>query len=175
MLRSSIVVAALFSLTLGPCDKVKTLLGQAPTATPDDDTTLAAAPVVSPEDQLMAEATQLCAAGDCQSAHDRLAVGLPTNSPLRQSPAFKDLENKWATATISGATDDPDLMQRRAQLADVIASNAVDPGLKSKAAATLAALPTQPIVYDAGPPLTDAGMRMIDPKNDPRRGGKKHH
>ena len=136
------------------------------------DSQLTAGPVLSPEDQMMAEATQLCAAGDCQSAHDRLKVGLGPSSPLRQSPAFKDLENKWATTTIAGATDDPDVMQRRAELTDLIASAAVDPALKAKAAATLNALPTKPIVYDAGPlpvdPGSDAGALT-------KKGGKKHH
>ena len=170
MLRSTVIAAALFSLTLAPCDKVKALLGQAPQATNDSsDSQLTAGPVVTPEDQLITEATQLCAAGDCQSGHDRLAVGLPANSPIRQSQPFKDLENRWATGTINGAADDPDLMQRRSQLADVIASTAVDPALKARATATLAALPTKPTIYDAGPLTVDAGSVA------PKKGGKRHH
>jgi hypothetical protein len=174
MLRSTVVAIALFSVTLGPCDKVKALLGQAPQATNDSsDSQLTAQPVVSPEDQLMIEATQLCTAGDCQSAHDRLAVGLPANSPIRQSPAFKDLETKWATAAIAGASDDPDLMARRRELADVVASTAISPQLKAQATQTLAALPTKPPPPpDAGPPMnTDDG----DPIPPPKKGGKKHH
>ncbi|MEO7109643.1 MAG: hypothetical protein ABI183_04310 [Polyangiaceae bacterium] len=175
MLRSTVIAIALFSATLGPCDKVKALLGQAPPATNDSsDTQLTAQPIVSPEDQLLTEATQLCTAGDCQSAHDRLAVGLPQNSPVRQSPAFKDLENKWATAVVAGATDDPDLMARRQELSDVIASVAVTPQLKAQAAQTLAALPTKPPPPpDAGPtPLASAdGANLVPPK----KGGKKHH
>ncbi len=172
MLRRTVIAAALFSLTLGPCDKVKALLGQAPEATNDSsDSQLIAQPVVSPEDQLMAEATQLCNAGDCQSGHDRVAVGLPANSPVRQSAAFKDLENKWAAATVSGAQDDPDLMARRAELGDVIASAVVSPQLKAQAAQTLAALPTKP------PPPPDAGPMSdgTDAGPPPKKGGKKHH
>ena len=172
MLRSTAIAVALFSLSLSPCDKVKALLGQAPQATNDSsDSQLTAGPVMTPEDQLMTEATQLCAAGDCQSGHDRLAVGLPANSPIRQSQPFKDLENKWATATVNGAVDDPDLLQRRAERADVLASTAVDPAIKARATATLAALPTKPKIYDAGPPVIDAGGG----KPDPKKGGKKHH
>jgi hypothetical protein len=175
MLRSTVIAAATFSLTLGPCDKVKALLGQGPQAVNDSsDSQLVASPVVTPEQQLMNEATQLCNAGDCQSAHDRLAVGLPANSPIRQSPAFMDVENKWATATVNGAADDPDLMARRAELADVIASNAVSPQLKAQASQTLAALPTHP------PPPPDAapiGGDAVDAGGPPPKkgGGKKHH
>jgi len=175
MLRSTVIAIALFSVTLGPCDKVKALLGQAPPATNDSsDSQLTAQPVVSPEDQLLAEATQLCTAGDCQSAHDRLAVGLPQNSPIRQSPAFKDLENKWAMATVASAADDPDLMARRQELGDVIASPVVSPQLKAQATQTLAALPTKPPPPpDAGPMPTGSadGAGQVPPK----KGGKKHH
>lgn len=173
MLRSTAIAAAVFSLTLGPCDKVKALLGQGPQAVNDSsDSQLVASPVVTPEQQLMNEAAQLCSAGDCQSAHDRLAVGLPANSPIRQSPAFMDLENKWATATVNGAADDPDLMTRRAELADVIGSAAVSPQLKAQAAQTLAALPTKP------PPPPDAGPFMMggqDAGSPPKKGGGKRH
>jgi hypothetical protein len=173
MLRSIAIATAAFSLTLGPCDKVKALLGQGAQATNDSsDSQLVASPVVSPEDQLMTEATQLCNAGDCQSAHDRLAVGLPANSPIRQSPAFKDLENKWATATINGATEDPDLMARRAELGDVINSAAVTPQLKAQATQMLAALPTKP------PPPPDAGPfvpAVVDAGAPPKKGGGKRH
>jgi hypothetical protein len=174
MLRSTVIAAALFSLTLGPCDKVKALLGQGPQAVNDSsDSQLVASPVITPEQQLMNEATQLCSAGDCQSAHDRLAVGLPANSPIRQSPAFADLENKWATATVNGAADDPDLMTRRAELADVINSAAVSPQLKAQATQTLAALPTHPPAPpDAGPILTGDVDAGAPPK---KGGGKKHH
>ncbi|MEO8876349.1 MAG: hypothetical protein ABI461_12240 [Polyangiaceae bacterium] len=171
MLRSTVLGIAIFSLGLGPCDKVKGMISPQPAATPDPgDTQLTAGPVVSPEDQLMAEATQLCTAGDCQSAHDRLAVGLPTTSPVRQSPAFKDIENKWATATVNGAGDDPDLLARRKQLADVVASTAIDPALKNRAAQTLAALPTQPPPDPTNAPVVDAGS----PKTPPPK-KKPHH
>ncbi|HEX7663847.1 MAG TPA: hypothetical protein VF407_05030, partial [Polyangiaceae bacterium] len=76
MIRSAILGAALFSLSLGPCDKIKALAGgQQATAEPSDTTTMQPAATVTPEDQLMKEAGDLCAAGDCVSAHDRLAVG----------------------------------------------------------------------------------------------------
>jgi hypothetical protein len=172
MLRSTVIAAALFSLTLGPCDKVKALLGQPQAINDSSDSQLVASPVITPEQQLMNEATQLCSAGDCQSAHDRLAVGLPANSPIRQSPAFADLENRWAAATVAGAQDDPDLMARRAELGDVIASAAVSPQLKAQAAQTLAALPTKP------PPPPDAGPFMMggmDAGAPKKGGGKKHH
>jgi hypothetical protein len=169
MMRSAFYGVALFALSLNPCDQIKAALGQGQAA--PDTTTLTPAPVVSPEQQLMVEADQLCTAGDCQSAHDRLAVGLPPNSPIRQTDAFKALENKWAAATVGGAIDDPDVMTRRKQLADVIASPAVTADLKTRAQQALAIMPTKPLpdppLYDGGPTVQDAGAK--------KAGGKKHH
>ena len=176
MLRATALGIAVFALALGPCDKVKGMIFPQTVTTDPGDTQLTAGPVVSPEDQLMAETTQLCTAGDCQSAHDRMALGLPANSPLRQSQAFKDLENKWATTTVNGALDDTDVMTRRQQLADVIASPAVDPALKARATTTLGNMPTKPLpnptnapVVDSGPPPDTDRTPPLDPKK------RKHH
>ncbi len=172
MMRAAILGAALFSLSLGPCDKVKALVGGQPaTAEPSDTTTMQPAAVISPEDQLLKEATDLCTAGDCLTAHDRLTVGLPAAAPQRQSAAYKDIETKWANATIDGAADDPDLMARRRALGDVIASATVNAATKGRAQQTLAALPLTPIVYDAGPqPKISASAT---PDDDVKPTGKK--
>ncbi|MGH7281126.1 MAG: hypothetical protein ACRELY_06360, partial [Polyangiaceae bacterium] len=163
----------LFALVQNPaCDKVKAMMGNQPAAAPDD-TTMAPSPVITPEQQLMNEADQLCNAGDCQSAHDRLAVGLPPTSPLRQSDQFKALENRWATGVVAGAMDDPDVLARRKQLGDVIASTVVSADLKTRAQQDLNLLPTKELpdfkldggLLFGGAPDAGAG----------KKGGKKHH
>lgn len=118
----------------------------------------------------MVEADQLCTAGDCQSAHDRLAVGLPASSPIRQSDAFKSLENKWAAATVAGAIDDPDIMARRKQLADVIASPVVTADIKTRAQQALAAMPKSV----PNTPLFDGGSTGV-PDAGSKKPGKRHH
>ena len=173
MTRSVLLGVGLFTLLQNPtCDKVKAVLGNQPQAAPED--TLAPAPVISPEQQVMNEADQLCTAGDCQSAHDRLAVGLAANSPLRQSDQFKALENKWASGVVAGALDDPDVMSRRKQLGDVIASPVISADVKTRAQQALNMLPTKPLpdfVLDGGLNATPAASASAGKKP----GGKKHH
>lgn len=125
------------------------------TVAADPGTTLAPAPPTTPasiEQGELTEAKNLCAAGDCQTAHERLAVGLPQNSPVRASQDFKDLENRWAASTIAGASNDPDLLARRRALEAVTQSPVVDPQLRAQAKQTLAALPTAPAPATAGKP-----------------------
>ena len=173
MTRSVLLGVGLFALLQNPtCDKVKALMSNQPQAAPDD--TMAPSPVLTPEQQLMNEADQLCTAGDCQSAHDRLAVGLPPTSPVRQSEQFKALENKWAAGVVAGAMDDPDVMSRRKQLGDVVASTVVTNDLKTRAQQLLATMPTKPLpdfVLDGGMNATPAASASAGKKP----GGKKHH
>lgn len=173
-MRSALFGVGLFALLQNPaCDKMKAMLGGNSQAAAPDDTTMAPSPVITPEQQLMNEADQLCNAGDCQSAHDRLAVGLPPTSPIRQSDQFKALENRWATGVVSGAMDDPDVMSRRRQLGDVIASTVVSPDLKTRAQQDLNLLPTKPLpdgVLDGGLNATPAASA-----SGKKPGGKKHH
>ncbi|MEO6573092.1 MAG: hypothetical protein ABIP89_04580 [Polyangiaceae bacterium] len=138
--RTVLVLGLVFSLD--PCSKLGINLkgGDPPAAE-------SAAPQPAPlsvEETALADAKKLCTQGDFQYAHERLASTLPAGSPLRQSADFKDIENKWAAATTTGAADDPDLLGRRRALDEVSKSTSVDPSFQAKAKALLLSLPTQP-------------------------------
>ncbi len=127
-------------VSLDPCSKLGINLKSEPPAAS------APAPQAAPisvEDAALADAKKLCAQGDFQYAHERLASTLPAGSALRQSADFKDVENKWAAATTTGAADDPDLLGRRRALDEVAKSNSIDPSFQAKAKALLLTLPKQ--------------------------------
>jgi pSer/pThr/pTyr-binding forkhead associated (FHA) protein len=67
----------------------------------------------SREEAALADAKRLCAAGDCDTAHDNLSA-LPESSPLRASPDFRDLENEWADAILARADSESDWTKKRA-------------------------------------------------------------
>jgi hypothetical protein len=132
-------VAVVLVATANPCSK---LVSSDPA--PAVSASVAKAPAAPPpslDESTLAEAKKLCAAGDCQTAHERLGVLLPPGSPVRNSADYKDIETKWAKAAIGGAADDPDVLTRRKTLEDVMASPVVDASLKAQAKTTLAALP----------------------------------
>ncbi len=134
------------------------------------DTAPATGAPTSPEQVTIEEAKKLCNSGDCLTAHDRMEIALPPNAPFRQTPEFKDIQNRWAKAVIEGAAADSDVAGRRKLLQDVISSNVVDASYKSQAQAVLAKLPAQApsATPSAGPP--DAGADK--PKDS---GGHHHH
>jgi outer membrane protein OmpA-like peptidoglycan-associated protein len=136
-------------LSLNPCSKLA-LTSQAEPAP-----TSASQPAPpSAEEAALADAKKLAAQGDLQSAHLRLVSTLPDTSPLRQSPDFKNIENRWAAATTTGASDDPDLLGRRRALAEVASSTSVDASYQAKAKALLLSLPTQPAPLPQGTSTT---------------------
>ena len=159
--RTIAVVLALGSLD--PCSKLTALMGQQTSTTSASAAAttvmVPAPPPLTPEEAAIAEAKQLCARGDCQSAHERLAVTIPPGSPLRQGAEFRGLENKWAASTVSDAANDPDILARRRALEDVMKSAEVDANYKTRAKAALATLPKEP-----PPPLTslDGGTQTTD-------------
>lgn len=135
--RTVLLLGLVFSLD--PCSKLGiNLKGEPPAATAAPQP-----PPISVEDAALADAKKLCAQGDFQYAHERLASTLPAGSPLRQSADFKDVENKWAAATTTGAADDPDLLGRRRALDEVSKSTSIDPSYQAKAKALLLSLPIQ--------------------------------
>ena len=171
-----LVIAAL-ATALDPCAKLEQQLKGNGAASAATATSAPAPPpeTLTAEDLEMREAKDLCAKGDCETAHKRLMLGLPPTSPVRATPDFKDLENKWAQQAISGAANDPDVMARRRELAEVIASPVVDAQLKTKAQATLQAMPTKgppdPVFTadpsrDAGPPSAADQARALQ-SSDP--------
>jgi serine/threonine-protein kinase len=132
------------------------------------ETTEVSASSANIEDGLVAEAERLCAAGDCQSAHERIQVGIPDGSPVRQRADVRALEARWAETTVSSADRDPDLRGRHRLLEEVIANTSVDEPTKARARTALeqvkkaesVALVTKAQHADAG--LADAGPTFMD-------------
>ncbi len=139
----------------------------------------------SPDEATLDDAKRLCAAGDCEAAHEKLAA-LPEGSPVRASAEFRDVETRWADHVLAHADAEPDSSRRRAMYQRVAQAPSVD-GPRRKAAAdklqqmdavmnTVAAtsltLPTSPAhgsSDDAAPsPRPDAGARrtahVVDPE-----------
>jgi ABC transport system ATP-binding/permease protein len=76
-----------------------------------------AAPVatvtLSPERAALEQAKKLADRGDFEGAHDTLGA-IPTESPLRMTADFKDVENKWADELLAHANGESDTTRKRA-------------------------------------------------------------
>jgi pSer/pThr/pTyr-binding forkhead associated (FHA) protein len=97
---------------------------------------IAAEPVTarpSPDDLTVEEARKLCAAGDCDGAHDRLAL-LPQSSKARTSQEFRDVENRWADQVLARGDGEVDIARRRALYERVVQAMTVEGGRRRAAA-----------------------------------------
>jgi pSer/pThr/pTyr-binding forkhead associated (FHA) protein len=101
----------------------------------------------SAETVAISDATKLCAAGDCEHAHERLQQGVAISSPLRDSDTFKMIEGSWAQGRLTRADTEQDPKAKRALLEPVRSSTSVDTKFRKEAADRLQAL-------DAIPPTT---------------------
>jgi len=72
-------------------------------------------------------------------AHRRLAE-IPQDSTLRQTPMFKDIEQRWADEILRAANESPDLEERRRLLDTVAKTPEVDVDRRTRAANELAKL-----------------------------------
>jgi ABC transport system ATP-binding/permease protein len=104
-----------------------------------------AASGVSPEHLVLAEAERLCEGGDCDGAHEKLAI-LGQDSPLKSSQDFKDLQNKWADQQLARGDAEADLARRRALYQSVSQEMAVDPARRKAAADKLQMLDAVAVV-----------------------------
>jgi pSer/pThr/pTyr-binding forkhead associated (FHA) protein len=103
-------------------------------ARPRPEPTIASLPAApSLEEATLDDAKKLCQAGDCDAAHEKLAA-LPDASPVRASPEFKELENRWADNLLAKADAEPDVTKRRAMFQRVAQATTVE-GARRKAAA----------------------------------------
>jgi pSer/pThr/pTyr-binding forkhead associated (FHA) protein len=119
---------------------------RAPTAA----ATTASAPAVSPDQDTLAQAQKLCAAGDCDGAHERLA-SLAAGSPVRSTSDFKELENRWADQVLSKGDAEQDPTRKRALYQLVSQEIAVDPARRKAAADKLQSLDAVAVVTTANP------------------------
>jgi pSer/pThr/pTyr-binding forkhead associated (FHA) protein len=81
----------------------------------------------SPDRSIVELAKKLCAGGDCEGAHERLAT-IAESSPVRGSPDFKDVENRWADEVLAKADHETDLATKRAMYQRVAQAMTVEPG-----------------------------------------------
>ena len=80
----------------------------------------------SPDRAALEQAKRLCASGDCEAAHERLA-SITESSPLHSSPEFRDVENRWADELLARAEKEPDVATRRALYQRVAQAITVEP------------------------------------------------
>jgi pSer/pThr/pTyr-binding forkhead associated (FHA) protein len=80
---------------------------------PPVDPSPAATMAVSPDRAALDRAKKLCAAGDCEGAHDALAT-ISEASPLRGTQDFKDVEARWADDLLARASAEVDVAAKRA-------------------------------------------------------------
>jgi ABC transport system ATP-binding/permease protein len=97
------------------------------------------AAVVSPDQATLDDAKRKCAAGDCETAHDELA-GVAVDSPIRTTPDFKDVENRWADQELAKGDAEADSAKKHRLYQRVAQDVAVDSGRRKAAADKLQAL-----------------------------------
>jgi pSer/pThr/pTyr-binding forkhead associated (FHA) protein len=89
---------------------------------------------LSPERAALDEAKALCAAGDCETARNKIEGALGDASPLRSSQDFKDIETKWADQVLARAEGEKDTAAKEAMYQRVSQAMGVDPTRRKTAA-----------------------------------------
>jgi len=174
VLRGAVFLA--LGALLDPCSKLGIHADKAAESAPVSTTLAAPAPAASPEQISLEEAKKLCADGDCLTAHDRIQIALPPNSPLRQTADFKSLENRWAQSAVTGAESDPDPTGRRKALEDVMSSPVVDATYKTQARDALPkVVALQAQLADAGAASATSESGASGDSKSKDRGGHRHH
>jgi pSer/pThr/pTyr-binding forkhead associated (FHA) protein len=133
---------------------------------PDPNPPVAA--MVSPDQATLDDAKRKCAAGDCETAHDELA-GIPGDSVIRNTPDFKDVENRWADQELTKGDAENDSTRKRRLYQRVAQDLAVDASKRKSAADKLQALDAIAAIPTATPstlPLAPTSDVTDNPKPD---------
>jgi pSer/pThr/pTyr-binding forkhead associated (FHA) protein len=119
---------------------------------PHMTTVAAASPaeIVSPEQEKLSEAIRMCAAGDCEAAHERLA-SIAEGSSLRSQSDFRETESRWADQLLGRADAEPDITKKRALLQRVSQAVTVDAARRRAAADKLQQLDAVAVIATATP------------------------
>ena len=88
----------------------------------------------SPERVALDEAKALCAAGDCETARNKIEGAIGEASALRSSQDFKDIETKWADQMLARADAEKDTATREGMYQRVSQTMGVDPARRKTAA-----------------------------------------
>jgi pSer/pThr/pTyr-binding forkhead associated (FHA) protein len=108
--------------------------------------------------KILEEARGLAAGGNVVMAHRKLAE-IPQDSTLRQTDAFRDIEQRWADEILRAADESPDPEERRSLLDTVARTPEVDAERRLRAATELAKL--------------DEGLEAMDVADLPSADGKR--
>ncbi len=88
----------------------------------------------SPERVALDDAKTLCAAGDCETARDKIEGAIGEASQLRSSQDFKDIETKWADQVLARADGEKDTAAKEAMYQRVSQAIGVDAARRKAAA-----------------------------------------
>jgi pSer/pThr/pTyr-binding forkhead associated (FHA) protein len=120
------------------------------------------AAATSPDQTALDDAKKKCAAGDCDGAHDELAA-IAESSPVRASPDFKDLMNRWADQTLVRGDAEQDSVRKHALYQKVATDMAVDPERRKAAANKLQALDAVAAIPTATPTTLPSAASALPP------------
>jgi pSer/pThr/pTyr-binding forkhead associated (FHA) protein len=113
-------------------------------------TARASAPTL--EQAALDDAKKLCAAGDCEAAHDKLRAAIGQSSPLWGTAELGDIESKWADRMLARADTEPDVAQKRTAYQRVAEATSIDPARRKIAADKLQQLDMAGAALAANPP-----------------------
>jgi pSer/pThr/pTyr-binding forkhead associated (FHA) protein len=133
------------------------------------------------EQAALDDAKKLCAAGDCEAAHDKLRAAIGQSSPLWGTAELGDIESKWADRMLARADTEPDVAQKRTTYQRVAEATSIDPARRKIAAdklqqldmsgAALAANPPQPQpAASAGPGTSHSDEGVVSSPSRPDAG-----
>jgi pSer/pThr/pTyr-binding forkhead associated (FHA) protein len=108
----------------------------------------------SPGRVALDEAKALCAAGDCDGAHAKLAAAIEDSSPLRSNADFREVETKWADQVLARADAETDSNIKQSLYQRVSQDMAVDSARRKAAADKLQQLETLSNGLSPLPPAT---------------------
>jgi ABC transport system ATP-binding/permease protein len=118
----------------------------------------------SPGRVALDDARAMCAAGDCEGAHAKLAASIDDSSPLRGTPEFRDLETKWADQVLARADGETESNAKQSLYQRVAQDMAVDPARRKTAADRLQQLET--VSNSLPPPAATVVASARGPKSD---------
>ncbi|WP_394832825.1 FHA domain-containing protein [Pendulispora rubella] len=116
--------------------------------------------VESGEEATLAEADRACNPPEnrCEEAHDKILLGIPEGSPLRNDKRFKTIEIRWAEQMFERAVNETDISRKRALYELVEKQSTLDESHRKMATDRLRELDAQTIAMARpSPSVKDSG------------------
>jgi pSer/pThr/pTyr-binding forkhead associated (FHA) protein len=121
----------------------------------------------SPERIALDEAKALCAAGDCETARNKIEGAIADASPLRSSQDFKDIETKWADQVLARAENEKDTAAKESMYQRVSQAMGVDPARRKTAADKVLQLEALADAVPAAVPPATSGAPAEKAREEP--------